>query len=281
MEFSQPPTPKVSVIMPIYNSKKYLRESILSVIRQNMKDIEIILVDDHSTDGSMELILEFIEMDPRIKYHRNKKNEGIVHTRNVGFTLCDHRSKYYAIADSDDINSFDRIRKQYDFMEANPIVGLVGSNINIINDKNEITGSRYYETESYKIRQDLLKGNPIAHPTAMFRRSAIDRVGYYAKDGVFDRARDYDLIVKIGMMYEIANLDEKLVSYRIHNQQTKYTHLRETIKSTLEIQVKWIIKIGYRALSKNFFNVLMYMFILMLPKKIVLYAFKKIKFKGR
>lgn len=270
------PTPKVSIVMPVYNSEKYLREAVLSILSQDMEEIELIIIDDFSTDGSVNIINNFMEIDSRIVFERNRKNMGVVYSRNRGLSLCHKESKYYAVADADNISNKNRIVTQYNFLENNPIYGAVGSNINILNKFNEFTGCREYASKSNIIRNNLLKRNPMCHSTLMIRMPVLNKVGNYAKDGVFDRDRGYDLIVRIGMQYDLYNLEKKLVNYRIDLDKLRANSVKKKIKSTLQIQLKWCIKLGYKTFFKNFFSIFKHFIIMFMPDNFFLFLYKKV-----
>ena len=117
--------PKISVIMPTYNSESFLRESIDSILNQTFKDFELIVIDDCSTDSSLKIIKEYKRKDNRIFFLKNDKNLGHNKTRNKGLKIA--KGKYIAILDSDDISLEKRLEIQYAYLEKNPHIFLVGS----------------------------------------------------------------------------------------------------------------------------------------------------------
>ena len=110
--------PKISVIMAVYNSEKFLNESINSILNQTFKDFEFIIINDCSTDNSLKIIKEFIKKDNRIKLINNERNLGAAGTRNEGLKIA--KGKYIAILDSDDISYTQRFVIQYNYLEDNP-----------------------------------------------------------------------------------------------------------------------------------------------------------------
>lgn len=269
--------PLVSVVMPVYNSEKYLAEAIESILKQTYTNFEFIIIDDCSTDKSWKIISDFAKKDKRIRAFRNEKNLKIVKTRNKGFELCSDKSKYYAIFDSDDISLPKRLELEVKFLEEHEDYAVVGGHIFIINESGNITGKRKYLTKLKKIKKDILIKSPFAQPTVMIRKSALDVVGYYKSKG-YDRARDYDLWVRLFNKFKIINLDKFLIKYRISSTQGKKTHLKETIKSTMQVQKKWLFK-------KKFFNISVLLnfvaecVLLLLPNKFVLWLFNKLRYK--
>lgn len=270
-------TPLVSVLMPCYNNEKFLPEAIESILNQTYKNFEFIILDDFSTDNSWEIIKKYAKKDKRIKAYRNKKNLKIVKTRNKLFELASNNSKYFAIFDSDDVSMPERLEKEVKYLEKNSKVGVVGSNLILIDENGKVIGYRKYK-KRYKIKDPtILYKSPVAQPSVMIRREILDKYNLrYSTDNYFDRARDFDLWVKIGDVSEIHNIQKPLLKYRISQTQGKKTHMRETLKSTLQIQKKWLFKREYFTL-KLLFIMISECFLLLLPKHFVLWLFKKLE----
>jgi glycosyltransferase involved in cell wall biosynthesis len=272
--------PLVSVIMPNYNNSIFISEAIESILNQSYTNFEFIIVDDCSRDNSWEIIKKYAKKDKRIKAFRNKRNLKIVNTRNKGFELIDKKSKYVAIFDSDDISLQNRLELQVNFLEKNRDYGAVGGHTYLINENSKRIGFRKYICEFKKLKQNILFRSPFAQPTVMIRAQVLEKVGYYSSDGLFDRARDFDLWVRIFDEYKIINLDNFLIEYRISSTQGKKTHLKETLLSTIQVQKKWLFKLKY-------FNILLLGYILLeyilllFPENLILWLFKKITYGDR
>ncbi|GAA4018267.1 hypothetical protein GCM10022408_35010 [Hymenobacter fastidiosus] len=116
--------PLVSVILPVYNAGEYLRPAIDSILSQTLPDFELIIVDDCSPDGSLAVARSY-ETDPRVRVLANSQNRGRSSSDNYGAELA--RGRYIAKMDADDIARPDRLRRQVDFLEQNPSVGLTSS----------------------------------------------------------------------------------------------------------------------------------------------------------
>lgn len=129
-------TPLVSVNMPCYNCSKYIKQSIDSILNQTYTNFELIIIDDGSTDNSVEVIKEF--SDKRIKLFENITNQGIVYSRNRA--VENSKGKYIAILDSDDIAYPTRIEKQLNFMESNPDFAMTGTWFDIIDENGIFNG---------------------------------------------------------------------------------------------------------------------------------------------
>ena len=264
--------------MPVYNNEKYIIEAIESILNQTHKNFEFIIIDDCSTDDSWKVIQRYTKKDKRIKAVKNEKNLKIVKTRNRGFKLSNKNSKYFAIFDSDDISMSNRLEEEVRFLEKNKDFGIVGSHTLIINENSKIIGRREYPTNPNKIKKEILLRSPFAQPSVMIKRSVIETVGGYKSDKKFDRPRDYDLWVRIFDEFKIINLDAYLIKYRISPTQGKMTHLKETIKSTIQIQKKWLFKKKYFSI-KALINLIAEHVLLILPNGFILWLFKKMNYQ--
>ena len=204
--------PKVSVLMPAYNSEKYIAEAIESILNQTFSDFEFIIINDGSTDKTAEIVDGYAQADKRIKFINNKKNQGLIAVLNQGLDLC--RGEYIARMDSDDIAINDRLEKQVAYLDANPHVGAVGG----WHEKfgtNVITTLRKYP-QNAKILDMLILGTPLSHPATTIRASVLrDNNIRYNPD--FCHAEDYELWSQIIKVAPIHNLPEKLLKYRWHN----------------------------------------------------------------
>ncbi|MDR2190698.1 MAG: glycosyltransferase [Candidatus Peribacteria bacterium] len=107
--------PLVSVVMPVFNTKKWLGEAVEGILSQTLNDFEFIIIDDCSTDGSYELLQEYAEKDHRIQLYRNEKNFGVAFTKSRAIALS--TTDYLASQDSDDSSFPERLQLQYDFLE--------------------------------------------------------------------------------------------------------------------------------------------------------------------
>ena len=125
--------PDISVLMPVFNSERYLKTAIESILNQTFQDFELIIVDDGSTDASENIIRSF--ESEKIFSYKNAGNIGLIATLNRGIDLC--RGKYIARMDADDVSLPTRLEKQFNFLKKNPEYALVGSNAERIDDKNK------------------------------------------------------------------------------------------------------------------------------------------------
>ena len=208
--------PLVTVFIPVFNCENYIRYCLESILNQTYKNLDILLVDDGSTDRSVEIIKNF--SDPRIRLIENGENKGIPYTRNVG--LREAKGKYMAIMDSDDLSDPHRIEKQVLYLEKNPEIDAVSSFYKMFNGKTEKKVSLPV-TKPEEIQIYLLFFNPIANPASMVRLDAIRKYNMNYNPDYFV-SQDYDFWARLSMVGKIAIIPEYLLKYRIgHENITK------------------------------------------------------------
>lgn len=208
--------PLVTVFIPVYNSEKYLQESLESILNQSYTNLDILIVDDGSTDRSIEIIKNYT--DRRIRLIQNLKNMGIPFTRNVG--LKEAKGKYIAIMDSDDISEKNRIERQVDYLEKNANIDAVASFYTQFGGRfQKRVKARFVSPEAIKIM--LLFYNPIANPSAMIRKQTLEEHQIRYKEQFFV-AQDYQLWSQLTEIGSITIIPEFLLRYRFgHENITK------------------------------------------------------------
>ncbi len=214
--------PLVTVAIPSHNHAKYITQTIQSALDQTFKDFEILIVDDASTDNSLEIIKKF--NDPRIRLISLKENVGVCQASNICIENC--RTKYIALVASDDVMSKDKLAKQVSFLEKNPRHAAVFSGMTIIDENNKINVkktnkyTKIFEKENRNRYQWLnhffYQGNCIAATTLLAKTEVLKEIGYF--DPSISQAHDFDLWIKICLIgYEIHIIAEKLLEYRERN----------------------------------------------------------------
>jgi|TARA_B100001964_G_C14230276_1_gene599677 glycosyltransferase involved in cell wall biosynthesis len=200
--------PKISVILPVYNGEKYLAEAIESILAQTFRHFELIIVDDGSTDRSLEIIEG--HSDKRIHVIRNSENLGITKSLNIG--LKKGKGEYVARHDADDVSLPNRLEEQLKYLEANLEVGVVGTNVYNIREDGTVVGSSSLDLEP--TFEKLLKGNRIVHGSVMMRKHVLEEHNYYNED--FGCSQDYELWLRISKGYLIKNIKNPLYKLRSH-----------------------------------------------------------------
>ncbi|MFA6490145.1 MAG: glycosyltransferase [Candidatus Micrarchaeia archaeon] len=232
--------PLVSVVMPVYNSEKYLRETIESVLGQDFPDFEFVIVEDCPTDGSPAIIGEYAKKDRRIVRVRNRKNLGISESRNRGIGAA--RGKYIMNMDHDDISMPGRMRMQAEYLKRHPGVGIVGSGVIAIDGGGKTIGRRELPETDAEIRKALPLYAPFSHPSTMVRASAYATTGGYDRE--FEPADDYELYFRIGRKFKFANIGKPLLKHRLHEGATTVKKIRKMIFKTLDVKRKWVKEYG-------------------------------------
>ncbi|MBL4707510.1 MAG: glycosyltransferase [Flavobacteriales bacterium] len=223
--------PLVSVIMPAYNAEKYISESILSIINQTYRNWELIIINDGSTDQTSQIIKEFLKKDKRLRLSDNETNKGLVFTRNKGLECA--RGKYIANLDSDDIASSDRLEKQVTFLERNLEYVLLGSACIHINEKGKKIASVKRNIPNEHLKALLLFSNYFINSSVMMRADQAKTLRYM--EG-FAPAEDYQFFSQLCQLGHIGNLNDKLVEYRIHDQNISSIKRLEQLSAIKKIQ---------------------------------------------
>ena len=222
--------------MPVYNGATYLNEAIDSILNQTFSDFEFLIIDDGSTDQSIDQIMSY--GDPRIQLIVNKNNVGQSGTLNKGLSLA--RGEYIARMDQDDISMPERLKKQLDFMENNTDIDVCGSWVQLMGKYNGIIE---LETKSEKIKMNLLTNQNLAHPAVMIRKSTLLKyeLNY---NSTLTIANDYDLWVRMFEYCSFANLPEPLLKFRMHDNQYSKILWEQNNAETNRILTNLLKKIG-------------------------------------
>ena len=238
--------PKVSLIMKVYNGEKYLREAIDSVLAQTFTDYEFIIMDDASSDSSVEIIESY--SDSRIRLIRNEKNLGIVAGQNL--LISEAKGEYIAVMDCDDISYPTRLEKQVDFLDTHPNYVLCGTSRNEIKDGSVTEDFKLRRLKPETLRFALFFTNPITHSSLMFRASMYKEEGIsYGPEKV---AEDYGAIVDMAKNHPVAILPERLVAYRIVASSVSNTMGDELIEASKNIRLRMLSSSEIGAEAKQF-----------------------------
>ena len=200
----------ISVVMAVYNGEKYLRAAIDSILRQTFSDFEFIIIDDCSTDNTANILKSYT--DDRMQIIRNEQNLRLPASLNKGLKMA--RGKYIARMDADDISVKDRFLRQIRYLEENQDVAAIGGSFQVFNEH----GKNMYIKRAYcdeMLEKYYLIPSPIAHPTAMFRKSMTVDEGFFY-DEKYTSAQDYDLWLRVAKKHKINNIPDVVLKYRVH-----------------------------------------------------------------
>lgn len=233
----------ISVILPVYNSDQYLKDSIESILNQTYKNFEFIIINDGSTDNSLKIIKEYAQSDNRIKVV-SRENKGLVYSLNEGISLA--KGEYIARMDSDDISMPQRLEKQLQYMIKNKDVDVLASKVKVFGDEDKSTQAYIldkYCIDIYEktIEYNILKENIICHPSVIMKHSYLNKIGGYREK--YYCAEDYDLWLRsIKSNFRIRKIDEALVNYRIHKESKVRVENKNygTLKDMINIKLDYI-----------------------------------------
>lgn len=202
--------PLVSIIIPTFNGAKYIKRAVESVQNQTYKNIEIIIINDGSTDETFSIISELGKKDSRIIILTNETNLGFVKSLNKGARKA--QGKYITRIDDDDIwCGLDRLEKQIGFLETHPDYVLVGGGMIKIDEKNREVARYLFPEKDEDIKKSILLCDSIAHGTVFFRKEAFEKVGGYSEQ--FGFFADTELSLKLGKLGKFYNFQEYFSYY--------------------------------------------------------------------
>jgi len=224
--------PTLSVLMTVFNGRKYVREAIESVLSQTYRDFEFILIDDGSTDESHYIAWEYATQDRRIRLI-SRPNKGLTKSLNEG--LISVRGKYVARMDADDVCLPQRFEKQVKFLNANDDHVLVGCRCMLVDpDGFPICEKRDIVFTHEEIDSGLMRMSwPVVHPAVIMRTDALRKVGGYNER--YRTNQDHDLFLRLAEVGKLANLDEVLLLYRQHFESVGFTKVELQTNTVLEI----------------------------------------------
>lgn len=228
--------PVISVIMVVKDEINYIKDAIQSILNQNLKAFELIIIDGGSADGTKEIIASFD--DPRvIKLYTEAS---FVDSKNIGIERA--RGEYITFMDGDDISHPDRLYEQYKFLKAHPEVDLFGTHCYV--DKGERMGESCPPAEHEDIVKLLYKDSPFIHSTVMVKKKVLQEAGLYRTKYYCE---DYDLFVRIAQKYRTANIPLKLVT-RNHHQDSLGNKIKRSRAyiNRLKVQLQAVRLLGFR-----------------------------------
>jgi len=226
--------PLVSVIIPVHNGEKYIKESIDSCINQTYQYIEIIVVDDKSEDRTLEILKEYGE---KITVLPVEKQNGLGNVINIGIRKS--QGKYIARMDADDFMYPTRIQKQVEYLESNPNCVAIGGQIDIIDENSNITGHREYAIEDRDIKKNRFLFQPFAHPAVTLRKSPVEEMGLYPEN--MWKVEDVKFFLILSTKGEFHNLRDTVLKYRMTFKTESQSKMLDHFRKTNEIR-NWAIK---------------------------------------
>jgi len=215
----------VSVLVPLTGDSPFLKQSLESILSNEVSK-EIVLVNDGVTDDVLQYVSEFIRQNEKIRISLVPNNgKGLVDALNTGLSLC--RGEYIARIDSDDLMTLNRLKGQLREFADDPNLLLLGSQCRYINSRGDNVGQSNYPNGIISSFDLCEKGNLLAHPTVMFRKDIVNRLGGYQEWCSWfgsDLSQDYDLWIRISKEGRIKNSPDLWTNYRQHKDQVSRLH---------------------------------------------------------
>lgn len=253
------------MLLPVFNishSKEAFIWSVRSITEQSYDALELIIIDDNSSDNTLELISKIAKTDDRIKVISNSRAKGISGALNCGISKAS--GKYIARQDADDISRYDRIEKQVKFLVENPDVVAVGCNLEIIDKSDKVIGKKISSNNPETLRRMLYKFAPIPHPAMLVRREEFRKLNYPENYPVSEDVLVFFQLVKLG---KLGNVQEYLYQYRILEDSNSFKNIRRSLFYTLKGRFEGMRKYKiYPSLSGLIYTILQ-AFLLFLPNK--------------
>lgn len=223
-------TPAASVILCVYNGRKYIDLAIESILAQTFTDFELILIDDGSADNSLERLRYYESIDKRCRVYTGP-NKGMVASLNQGIDLA--RANIIFRMDNDDVSRPDRFEKQLNYLDQHPECVVLGTKVLLIDDEGLPIAETWDETDHDKIDSVHMSGagTCMCHPSLVYRKSDILKIGGYRDECHY--AEDLDLLLRFAEIGKLANLPEVLLEYRQHVDSVGYSKREKQVKATI------------------------------------------------
>ncbi len=222
--------PAVSVVLPVFNAERFLGEAIDSTLMQTFADLELIAVDDGSTDRSLEILHDYESRDERVRVIA-RSHTGIVGARNHGIKAA--RGRYVAALDNDDAMYPTRLAEQVVFLEDQEDAVAVGAAALLVDIDGDPLIDRRLPTAADDIEQELLNGrNPMMQPGVLFRRDTLLEIGGYRESSNY--SEDYDLFLRLSERGELRNLNQVLLKHRQHLKRASVFQYEEQHRVAVE-----------------------------------------------
>ena len=259
----------VSIIIPIYNVlPSILSKSFESISKQTFENFEAILIDDSSNVDTSNFCIEYCKIDSRFNYIKPPIKLGLVNSLNLGIQSAKH--DLLARFDSDDICYFDRIAKQIEFLKNNKNIDVLGGNIEVINSNYKHLYIRKYPVTHSEIVKSMHIICPIAHPTVMYKKEVIKKVGYY--NDSYRYAEDIDLWLRLlSTGAKFYNLNTPLIKYRQDSLVRNKDHYKYFLKARIN-------NFKFNYFPRNLIGIVILFFIVYTPI-IILDIYYKSKYK--
>lgn len=242
--------PLVSILLPVHNCERFLTDCLTSLTKQNYRQIEIIAIDDKSSDKSLKILKSFAKKYKKVRVYKNVKRYGIVMTLNR--LLRRAKGDYIAFMSAKDVASRSKIKKQVEFLLGNQGVVAIGSQCRFLNDKGKLIGKSDFPWKNQFIYQSPLHGISIQFETILINKTLIpkDLLKFEANSDHFIYS---DILLKLLPYGKFANL-QKYLHYHRNDPKEYFGDLRIHLISLIKLWIKSIANYDYQLSIKSFFT---------------------------
>ena len=262
--------PLITVVIPVYNVESYIKACLDSICAQSYEHLEILAVNDGSTDNTLEILNSYKEKDSRIIVVKNKTSMGLAYSLNRCIDIS--HSNILARQDADDKSALDRFEKQYAFIQKHPEYAVIGTCWYNVLENGEL---HPVEVPLEPSAREQLQRGLYMHPSWMMRKSDLEKVGFYTVNKHTIRSQDYHLVMKVlGAGMKLYNMPDKLYYYTVD---------RETVKRSLNwARVIGLMWIRWDSYKRNHFPLWCYIYVLkplitnLIPRRIMKAHYNKV-----
>lgn len=259
--------------MPAHNARAYISEAIDSILKQTYKNIELIVVDDASTDSTHDILSIYQKKHPNImRVITNKKSLGKSGDPATNLAIKKAKGAYIAKMDADDIAHPKRIEKQVKFLQDNKNIFMCGTQAYVIDREGNILGKKELPLNHKEIYESFFQYNNIIHPSIMFRKIPKSK-NFYSIN--YDHFNEYYTFFKfMSEGRSLANLQEHLMYYRVHGENDTFRNVKTKFRSTLRIRLAFVKDFGYiPTFSQIFYTLLQTMVVFSMPEKVITFIY--------
>lgn len=236
--------PRVSVLMPAYNAESTIGSAVQSILRQSLIEIELVIVDDGSSDRTPHILDSYAQLDSRVRV-LHQPNGGIIQALNAGIPLC--KADLIARMDADDVSHPRRLELQAEMMDADPSLSVCSCRVRMFPRRRLLGGMVRYEEwlnsliTSDQIARDIFVESPVAHPSVMLRKHELIELGCYQERGW---AEDYDLWMRYHIAGKrFAKVDRILVCWRQTEGRLTFTDSRYSVENFLRAKAHYLARL--------------------------------------
>lgn len=242
--------PLISILLPVHNAEKYLSDCLNSLLNQTYKDIEIVAIDDKSSDKSYKILNQFKKKDKRIRVYKNIKRYGLAVTLNR--LVNKTKGNYIAFMDTNDISSLNRLKKQYKFLIANPGIVAVGSQCTFINDHDKKIGKSDFPLYHYQIYENPLHGISLQFETVLINKTILpkDVLKFNVNSHPFIYS---DIFMKLLPFGKFANMEDFL-HYHRNDPKIYLSDLKRNIFQLIKLWLRSTSLYDYQPPLRTFFS---------------------------